>query len=65
MFGEKNVFHIISMVVEMVSLKGGIGGIFDPPEGKDYISGIQVVYTANWGIICHRSHLLGETRNNH
>ena len=25
-----------SMVVEMVPLKGGIGSIFDPPEGKDY-----------------------------
>ena len=31
------------MVVEMVPLKGGIGSIFHPPEGKDYkwyISGI-------------------------
>ena len=34
---------VISMVVEMVPLKGGIGSIFHPPEGKDYkwyISGI-------------------------
>ena len=32
-----------SMVVEMVPLKGGIGSMFHPPEGKDYkwyISGI-------------------------
>ena len=32
-----------SMVVEMVPLKGGIGSIWGPPEGKDYkwyISGI-------------------------
>ena len=31
------------MVVEMVPLKGGIGSIWGPPEGKDYkwyISGI-------------------------
>ena len=26
----------LSMVVEMVPLKGGIGSIFHPPEGKDY-----------------------------
>ncbi len=45
------------MVVEMVPLKGGIGSIFHPPESKDYISGIV---PANWGIICYRSHLLGE-----
>ena len=35
----------VSMVVEMVPLKGGIGSIWGPPEGKDYkyewyISGI-------------------------
>ncbi len=45
------------MVVEMVRfpLKGGIGSIFDPPEGKDYkwyilpIGGLYATY-----------HLLGE-----
>ena len=37
----------------LVPRKGGIGSIFDPPEGKDekwYINGI---FPANWGIICH------------
>ena len=43
------------MVVEMVPLKGGIGSIFHPPEGKDYkwyilpIGGLYATY-----------HLLGE-----
>ena len=32
------------MVVEMVPLKGGIGSIFHPPEGKDYKWYIPVVY---------------------
>ena len=42
------------MVVEMVPLKGGIGSIWGPPEGKDYkyilpIGGLYDIY-----------HLLGE-----
>ena len=43
------------MVVELVPLKGGIGSIFHPPEGKDYkwyilpIGGLYATY-----------HLLGE-----
>ena len=48
------------MVVEMVPLKGGIGSIWGPPEGKDYKWYISGKKPANWGIICHRSHLLGE-----
>ena len=27
---------VFSMVVELVPLKGGLGSIFHPPEGKDY-----------------------------
>ena len=60
------------MVVEMVPLKGGIGGIVHQPNGsiyhlyttyilpsgyKWYISGIY--YHLADGL-CHRSHLLGE-----
>ena len=39
----KNSVPERSMVGQLVPLKGGIGGIFHPPEGKDYkwyISGI-------------------------
>ena len=32
------------MVVEMVPLKGGIGSMFDPPEGKDYEWYISCIY---------------------
>ena len=38
------------MVVEMVPLKGGIGSIFHPPEGKDYKWYISGIFPANWGI---------------
>ena len=32
-----------------------------PPRfGKDYKWYISGIFPANWGIICHRSHLLGE-----
>ena len=41
-------------------IKGGIGSIFDPPEGKDYKWYISGIFPANWGIICYRSHLLQE-----
>ena len=37
-----------------------------PPEGKEYkwyMSGIYIIYTANWGILCYRSHLLREPGN--
>ena len=51
----------LSMVVVSGSrLTGGIGSIFYPPEGKDYKWYISGIFPANWGIICHRSHLLGE-----
>ena len=39
---------------------------YNPPEGNIYIiyiyilSGISVVYIANWVIVCYRSHLLRE-----
>ena len=50
---------ILSMVVEMVPLKGGIGSIFHPPEGNIYH-----LYIAFWGVICHLPPFRG-TRNNH
>ena len=40
------------MVVEMVPVKGGIGSIFHPPEGKDYkwyISGIKWYFSCQLG----------------
>ena len=43
----------------LVPIKSRIGSIFHPPEGN-----ISVVYTANWGIICHLPPFMG-TRNNH
>ena len=49
-----------SMVGMLVPLKGGLGSIFHPPEGKDYKWYISGIFPANWGIICYGSHLLGE-----
>ena len=37
------------MVVELVPLKGGIGSIFHPPEGKDYKWYICGIFPAKWG----------------
>ena len=59
------------MVGMLVPLKGGIGSIFHPPEGKDYkwyISGmtylpkwyISGIFPANWGMDYATYHLLGE-----
>ena len=31
-------------------IKGGIGGIFHPPEGKDYKWYISGIFPANWGM---------------
>ena len=54
------------MVVEMVPLKGGIGGILYPPEGKDYKWYISGIFPANWGMeyATDPTELRG-TRNNH
>ena len=49
-----------SMVVEMVPLKGGIGGIVHPPIGSKNTTYIPLIVLAFWGVICYRSHLLGE-----
>ena len=49
-------WHLLSMVVELVPVKGGIGSIFHPPEGKDYkcyMCYISGIFPANWGIICY------------
>ncbi len=48
------------MVVELVPLKGGIGSIWGPPEGKDYKWYISGKNTANWGMDYATYHLLGE-----
>ena len=50
------------MVGMLVPLKGGIGSIWGPPEGKDYKWYISGIFPANWGIICYRSHLLWEPK---
>ena len=34
----------------MVPLKGGIGSIFNHPEGKDYKWYISGIFPANWGM---------------
>ena len=39
-----------SRVVEMVPVKGGIGSIWAPPEGKDYKWYISGIFPANWGM---------------
>ena len=52
------------MVGMLVPLKGGIGDIVHPPIGKDYKWYISGIFPANWKIICHRSHLLGEPKTN-
>ena len=44
----------------LVPLKGGIGSIFDPPEGKDYKWYISGIFPANWGMDYATYHLLGE-----
>ena len=46
----------------LVPLKGGIGSIFHPPEGKDYKWYISGIFHANWGIICYLPPFRG-TRN--
>ena len=38
-----------SMVVEMVPLKGGLGGIFDPPIGRKNTSYIPLIVLAEPG----------------
>ena len=49
-FSHFTTFGPGSMVVEMVPLKGGIGSIFHPPEGKDYKWYISGIFPANWGM---------------
>ena len=47
----------------LVPLKGGIGSIFHPPIGRLFFfftTYIPLIVLAFWGVICHRSHLLGE-----
>ena len=34
----------------LVPLKGGLGSIFHPPEGKDYMWYISGIFPANWGV---------------
>ena len=34
----------------LVPLKGGIGSIWGPPEGKDYKWYISGIFPANWGM---------------
>ncbi len=48
------------MVVEMVPLKRGIGGQVHPPIGRKNTTYIPLIVLAFWGVICYRSHLLGE-----
>ncbi len=45
------------MVGMLVPLKGGIGSIFHPPEGKDYM---WYDIPANWGMDYATYHPLGE-----
>ena len=51
--------QVSGMVVEMVPLKGGIGSIFHPPEGKDYKWYISGIYWPIGGLYA-TYHLLGE-----
>ena len=37
-------------LVPLKPLKGGIGSIWGPPEGKDYKWYISGIFPANWGI---------------
>ena len=54
----------ISMVVEMVHLKGGIGGIVHPPNGSIYHLYTTYSPCLLGGETCYRSHLLGEPETN-
>ena len=49
-----------SMVGMLVPLKGGLGGIVHPPIGRKNTTYIPLIVLAFWGVICYRSHLLGE-----
>ena len=52
------VFYlVVSMVVDLVPLKGGIGGIFYPPIGRKNTTYSPCLLG---GKKCYRSHLLGE-----
>ena len=42
----------------LVPVKGGIGSIFHPPEGKDYKWYISGIFPANWGMDYATYHLL-------
>ena len=44
----------------LVPLKGGIGGIVHPPSVRKNATYIPLIVLAFWGVICYRSHLLGE-----
>ncbi len=44
-----------------VPVKGGIGSIVHPPIGRKNTTYIPlIIYCRTWGVICYRSHLLGE-----
>ena len=54
---DLKAYFVNSMVGLLVPLKGGIGSIWGPPEGKVY----QWHFSCQLGDgLCHRSHLLGE-----
>ena len=44
----------------LVPVKGGIGGIFDPPIGRKYTTYIPLIDCRTGGVICYWSHLLRE-----
>ena len=46
----------------LVPVKGGIGSIFHPPEGKDYKWYISGIFPANWGMDYATYHLLREPK---
>ena len=48
------------MVVEMVPLKGGIGGIVHPPIGSIYHLYTTYIPCRTWGVKNATYHLLGE-----
>ena len=50
----------MSMVVEMVPLKGGIGGIVHPLIGRKNTTYIPLIFLAFWGVKHATYHLLGE-----
>ena len=56
--------RLLLMVVEMVPLKGGIGGIVHPPIGRKDTTYIPLIVLAFWGVICYLPPFMG-TRNNH